>query len=71
MTFIRNVLHYLTTGRTLLIRNMDGSFFINRRNIQPLVAEMLKSKIIFQLLLKYFVHEFDLETVSFEIKVAK
>ena len=50
---------------------MDGSFFINRRNIQPLVAEMLKSKIIFQLLLKYFVHEFDLETVSFEIKVAK
>ena len=50
---------------------MDGSFFINSRNIQPLVAEMLKSKNIFQLLLKYFVHEFDFETVSFEIKVAK
>ena len=39
-------------------------FFINRRNIQTLVAEMLKSKMIFQLLLKYFVHEFDLETWS-------
>ena len=53
------------------MRNMDGSFFIARRNIQVLVPEMLKSKMIFQLLLKYFVHEFDLETVSFEIKVAK
>ena len=42
---------------------MDGSFFINRRNIQALVAEMLKSKMIFLLLLKYFVHEFDLETL--------
>ena len=62
VTFIRNVLDYLTTAITLLIRNMDGSFFINRRNIQALVAEILKSKLIFQLLLKYFVHEFDLET---------
>ena len=64
MTFIRNVLDYLATAGTLLIRNMDGSFFINCRNIQALVAEILKSKVILQLLLKYFVHEFDLETQS-------
>ena len=65
------MLDYLTTARAPVIRNMDGSFFIARRNIQVLVPEMLKSKMIFQLLLKYFVHEFDLETVSFEIKMAK
>ena len=40
-----------------------ADFFINRRNIQALVAEMLKSKMIFLLLLKYFVPEFDLETL--------